>query len=142
MTHPLSPAEENELVQVIAQAEAGTTGEIRVHFDRHCSGDVLARAKRVFLHLGMEKTQNRNAVLIYIALDSRKVAIVGDEAIHNLVSQDFWDRELQTIISHFSQNKFFEGLKKAVTDTGEKLKIYFPSEGFNQDELPNDITIS
>ncbi|MEY4110587.1 MAG: hypothetical protein RLZZ46_942 [Bacteroidota bacterium] len=138
----LSAEQENFLAQAIAKAEAGTSGEIRIHFDRRCTGNPLKRAQEVFLGLGMQKTKNRNAVLIYIALDSKKVAIIGDKAIHESVRQDFWDQELKTIISHFSQKKFFEGLMKAIADTGEKLKVFFPADSINHDELPNDITTS
>jgi len=142
MNSPLSSDQEKLLIQAIINAEAGTSGEIRIHFNRICSGDSLAEAKKVFLKLGMQKTKYRNAVLIYISLDSRKVAILGDEGIHHVVSQDFWDSELQTITTYFAKNQFLEGLTKAVFDIGEKLKMYFPAESKNQDELPNDITIS
>lgn len=137
----LSPTEESELVQCIAKAESGTSGEIRIHFDRKCSGDPVARAARVFRELEMHKTVNRNAVLLYIALDSRKIAIYGDQGIHEKLSQEFWNIEIKSLLEHFSKQKFFEGLQKAVSDIGEKLKIHFPAAGNNPDELPNEITI-
>lgn len=138
----LSSGQETQLVNAIVEAEKGTSGEIRVHFDRRCTGDPVAQARKIFVHLGMQHTTHRNAVLIYVALDSRKIAIVGDEGIHQKVSPDFWNSELETIIRHFAEHQFLSGLQKAVSDIGEKLKLFFPSENINQDELPNDITIS
>ena len=38
----------------------------------------MQRAEEVFNHLGMYQTQLHNAVLLYIATESKKFAILGD----------------------------------------------------------------
>ena len=61
---------ENEklIVEAIARAEANTSGEIRVHLEGKCKGEVLDRAAWLFKKLGMQSTEARNGVLIYLSV--------------------------------------------------------------------------
>jgi len=80
--------EQKKIVEEIRKAEEQTSGEIRVHLDRHSGGDVLKKAQKIFYQLGMAHTKERNGVLIYLATDHRKFAIVGDERIHRVVPEN------------------------------------------------------
>lgn len=62
----------------IRRAEKLTSCEVRVHLDR-TRADRVSRPREVFGALGMEKTKLRNGVLVYLALESRVVAVVVDE---------------------------------------------------------------
>ena len=74
-------------------AELATSGEIRVHVEVGARKPALEVATRTFRELGMEKTQDRNGVLILLAVDRREFAILGDEGINKVVPEDFWDTE-------------------------------------------------
>ena len=65
--------EENKLqiANAIRVAEMNTSGEIRLHIEKYCKGDVLDQAAYVFGKLEMHKTKLRNGVLFYLALDDR-----------------------------------------------------------------------
>ena len=63
-----SPRDEEDIIEAIRQAEAMSTGEIRVHIDQNLTGDALATAQSLFTKLGMEKTKDRNGVLFYVCL--------------------------------------------------------------------------
>ena len=76
-----SPQEEEEIRQAVMSAELDTSGEIRVHIENTCSGDVMDRAAYIFKKLGMNKTAQRNGVLIYLAVKNRRFAILGDQGI-------------------------------------------------------------
>ena len=69
-----SKQEQDDITQAIMNAELDTSGEIRVHIENTCSGDVLDRAAFVFKQIGMNKTQLRNGVLIYLAVKNRRFA--------------------------------------------------------------------
>ena len=71
----LSLDEEQEIVQAIVQAERNTSGEIRVHIERTTELSHYDRALGVFQELEMHKTEQQNAVLIYIAVDDHKIII-------------------------------------------------------------------
>ena len=67
-----SAEEIRKLEDAIREAELKTSGEIRVHLEKKCKGDVLNRAAEVFSHLQMQKTKLRNGVLFYLAYESHK----------------------------------------------------------------------
>jgi uncharacterized membrane protein len=128
--------------QAIMNAELDTSGEIRVHIENTCKDDVMDRALLIFKKLGMEKTESRNGVLIYLAVKNRKFAIIGDEGIHAVVTDNFWENIKHKMLNHFRENKFTEGLEEAITETGKQLKKYFPHQANVVNELPDDISFS
>ena len=140
MTKILNTAEEKILVDAIAVAEKNTSGEIRVHIEKTCKGDAIEQAKVVFEKLGMTATEARNGVLIYIAEESHKFAIIGDAGIHEKVGHDFWDQSKDLMLAHFKKGEFVEGIKEAVLSCGEALKKHFPFQNNDSNELSNDIS--
>jgi uncharacterized membrane protein len=140
MTKILNTAEEKILVEAIAIAEKNTSGEIRVHIEKTCKGDAVEQAKVIFEKLGMTATEARNGVLIYIAEESHKFAIIGDSGIHEKVGHDFWDHSKDLMSQHFKKGEFVEGIKEAVLSCGEALKKYFPFQNNDSNELSNDIS--
>jgi len=136
----LTTEESNAVVAAIALAEKETSGEIRIHMENYCRGNVLERAVVLFGQLGMHNTIAHNGVIIYIAVKDRKVAIYGDKGIHEQVHDDFWQAEIQTILTHFREKKYKEGLIKVVEDVGEKLRHFFPFHADDSNELSNDIS--
>lgn len=132
--------EQQRLIEAIKAAELNTSGEIRLHVEPECSGDAYERALEVFGTLGMHATELHNGVLFYIAYDSHKLAIVGDKGIHEQVTQQFWDQEKELLLAHFKEGKHVEGLVKAITDAGDKLKVFFPYQQNDSNELSNDIS--
>ncbi|WP_416415999.1 TPM domain-containing protein [Klebsiella pneumoniae] len=99
----------------------------------------LERAMAVFISLKMDQTTQRNAVLLYIAMDSRKLAIYGDEGIHQIVGQDYWDCTITQLTNHFKSDNIAGGIVEAITDIGSKLQKYFPYLEGDKNELPDDI---
>jgi uncharacterized membrane protein len=126
--------------QAVQQAEKETSGEIRVHIENVCEGDVLDRAATVFDKLGMTQTELRNGVLFYVALKSHKFAILGDLGINAKVPQNFWESTKEIIIEHFKEGLFAEGLIEGITMAGKELKQWFPYQTDDVNELPDDIS--
>jgi uncharacterized membrane protein len=132
--------EQEEVRLAIRNAELDTSGEIRVHIENSCKGNVLDRAAFVFRQLGMEKTELRNGVLIYLAIKHRKFAIIGDKGINNVVPEGFWDAIKQEMLNSFLKNEFRDGLCNAISAVGENLKKYFPYQKDDVNELPDDVS--
>jgi len=130
------------LHQAIMNAELDTSGEIRVHIENTCKGDAMERALAVFKKLGMDKTESRNGVLIYLAIENRKFAIIGDEGIHAVVTEVFWESIKNKMMNHFRENHFTEGLVEAITETGKQLKAYFRHQSDDKNELSDDISFN
>ena len=134
--------EENKLqiANAIRAAELNTSGEIRIHIEKFCKGDVLDQAAYVFGKLEMHKTKLRNGVLFYLAIEDHKFAILGDAGINEKVSDDFWDKTKEMVLSKFKEGKLTEGLTSGILMAGEQLKKYFPYMEDDENELSNDIS--
>ena len=136
-----SPAEKNQIVAAIREAEQQTSGEIRVYIESHCRFvDPLDRAAEIFWLLKMEHTEARNAVLVYIAIRDRQLAILGDKGIHEKVGEVFWNQEVNKIISQFRRVGYADAIVKMILDIGAALKFHFPYDRKTDvNELPDDI---
>ena len=134
--------EENKLqiTNAIRVAETNTSGEIRVHIEKHCKGEVLDQAAYVFEKLAMHKTELRNGVLFYLAVEDHKFAILGDKGINEAVPDNFWDSIRDVMLSHFKQKQFATGLSKGIEMAGEKLKTQFPYQSDDTNELSDELS--
>jgi uncharacterized membrane protein len=122
----LNTADEELIIAAIKEAEHNTSGEIRVHIEKSTNKPPLDRALEVFYLLEMDRTEQRNGVLIYIATESKKFAILGDEGINKLIPDDFWNAEKELMLSHFKKGAFAKGLELAIFEVGKKIKDFFP----------------
>ena len=129
-----------EIIEAIREAEAGTSGEIRVHVKRGPAKDALDEAQLVFRKLGMHRTRLRNGVLIFLSWKSRSFAIVGDEGIHRAVGGAFWDGTRDRMQAHFSKGELGQGILAGVRGSGKELKAHFPVRADDRNELPNRVT--
>ncbi|MFM7006501.1 MAG: TPM domain-containing protein [Flavobacteriales bacterium] len=136
----LSNLEQQQVAEAIAAAEQKTSGEIRVHMENLCTEDPMKRAIAVFEKLGMQRTAARNGVLIYVALQSNQLAIIGDKGINEQVPSDFWNSTRDLMIQHFQKGQITSGLCAAITEAGAQLAAYFPHDNNDQNELTNDIS--
>lgn len=136
----LTKEQQSAIVQAIVEAEKATSGEIRVHMESSCKGDVLDNAAYVFKKLKMHKTALRNGVLFYLAVNDRKFAILGDAGINTRVPDGFWDQVKETMVAHFGKGDFATGLTQGILMAGEKLKAYFPIMANDKNELSNEIS--
>jgi uncharacterized membrane protein len=132
--------QKKQIMDAIKEAELNTSGEIRLHVEKSCKVDVLDRAAYIFKKLKMHKTEKRNGVLFYLALNNRKFAILGDAGINAVTPDNFWDDIRDTTLSHFKEGKYAEGLAKGISMAGKALKEYFPYQQDDVNELSNEIS--
>jgi uncharacterized membrane protein len=135
-----SKQEQEDIRQAIMNAELDTSGEIRVHIENTFSGEVMDRAAFIFKQLGMNKTELRNGVLIYLAVKNRRFAIIGDSGINKVVPENYWNDIKGNMLDHFRENRFTDGLIEAIASTGHHLKKHFPHKRDDVNELPDDIS--
>lgn len=137
-----SDKEQEEIITAIQEAELFTSGEIRVHLENTCPGNPEVQAKKVFNKLNMSQTEQRNGVLFYLAVKSRKFAVIGDEGIHQVVGKDFWEDTRNAMLEQFYSNKFKDGLIKGIELAGEKLRKHFPYQKDDVNELSDEISFT
>jgi len=131
---------QRRIADAITAAERHTTGEICVHVTPRCRGNVMKRAVKTFNRLHLYTTKRRNAVLIFIAYDDRKLAILGDTAIHEAVPEGFWDGEVEELTNNLKAGRPVDGLCAIIARMGERLSEYFPGERDDENELSNEVT--
>ncbi len=135
-----SDLQQQAIIKSIEKAELNTSGEIRLHVEDTCKINPVERAIEIFEKLEMHKTELRNGVLFYLAIKDKKIAVIGDKGINDIVTENFWDDVKNEIINQFKNNQFTEGICKGIEMAGEKLKIHFPFESDDTNELSNDIS--
>ncbi len=136
-----TPSEKEKIIQAIINAEKNTSAEIKVHIQNFCLGDPIKQVQKIFFKQKMHKTIHQNAVLFYIAVWNKKIAVIGDKGIHEKVTQKFWDELINDIIPAFKKNhNKCEALCNGILKVGEALAKYFPPTESNPDELSNEIS--
>ncbi len=138
----LDKESQQKVVACIQEAESKTSGEIRVFMEPHCKYmDPLDRAKEIFANLKMEKTDVRNAVIIYIAFTDRQFALFGDTAIYEKAGGPaFWQKSASIFAGHMKNHEYTEGLCQCIKELGSALAAHFPPDAtINRNELPDEI---
>ncbi|HMJ05597.1 MAG TPA: TPM domain-containing protein [Chthoniobacterales bacterium] len=136
----LSQLDNERIVAAIAATEARTSGEIRVFVRRgELADDPLLVAQQEFSKLGMQKTEERNGILIFVAPRAQKFAVVGDEGVHQKCGLEFWEKLVATMREHFKRAAFTDALVEAIESAGALLANHFPRQSADRNELPDDI---
>ncbi len=142
-SHLLTEEEQEEVKLAIQAAEFNTSGEIRVFVEAKCKEtEVMDRAVYHFNKLKMHETALRNGVLIYLAIEDRKFAIIGDSGINEKIPDNFWESTKDIMVAHFKKSEMAEGLKQGIAKVGEQLKQFFPYDKDDKNELPDEIAFS
>lgn len=138
--HFFTADQEQQMVAAIQEAEKHTSGEVRVFVESKCSYvDPVDRAKEIFFNLKMELTADRNAVLLYLAMDDHQLALFADEGIYQRLGAEYWVKEAKKILSAFTKHDYTGGICEVVSDIGQALKEQFPYEKDDKNELPDNI---
>ena len=128
-----------DIVAAIGEAEKRTSGEIRVFVSRKKIEDPVRAAQSHFVRMGMQKTRDRNAVLIFVAPRSHKFAIIGDAGVHSKCGDPFWQEVAAAMSGYFKEGQFNLGLQHGIKKAGGLLREHFPHRPDDQNELPDDV---
>ena len=124
--HFLTQVSDEAVAKAIAEAEKKTTGRIRVFISHHDVADPVAAAQHRFVHMRMDQTPERNAILIFVAPKSHKFAIIGDSGVHEKCGESFWNRTAEEMGAHFKSEKWTDALVHGIGKAGDVLGEYFP----------------
>jgi len=137
----LNTSDKQMLVQAIQAAEKTTSGEIRVHVEsRTKKGDALTRATEIFHKEKMHETKERNGVLVYVAVEDRKLAIYADQGIYDKVGVEFWYSQVQEMTAQFKNENYVQGMSVVIAAIGKALTQHFPYDRVSDsNELSDEI---
>lgn len=142
-----SEADLAAIADAVARAETATSAEIRVHLERRVHrwpgqrADALRRARKVFTHLGMHLTAERHGVLIYLAIEDRQLAVVGDEGIHRRVGDTYWETVRDVMIAELREGRALDAVLSGVAAVGGVLAEHFPRRPDDRNELSDRVSL-
>ena len=135
----LSKLEHDRISDAIRAVESKTSGEIRVFIQRgKLDVDPLIAAQKKFRKLGMHKTSEGNAILIFVAPRAHKFAVLGDKAVHEKCGEVFWQGLVDSMREHFRNERFSDALLEAIEEAGKALASHFPKRSTST-ELPDGV---
>ena len=134
-------AEQQRVVDAIRKAEQRTSGEIRVFVEsKNSYMDPVDRAAEIFYNLKMDKTNARNAVLLYIAVKDKELALFGDEGIYKATGEEYWNNAVKSMLKQITAQDVIGGMVHCINSIGETLSEKFPYNKLeDKNELPDEI---
>ena len=79
-------------------------------------------------------------MLIYVAVNDKKFVIYGDKGINEVITKDFWNSTKDVMQNHFKKGDFKQGIVDGVLKAGKELKVHFPYQTDDTNELSNEIS--
>lgn len=141
MTKLIDKESNQKIVDAIKVAEKSTSGEIRVHIQKSVKGDIFDIAKKKFDKLGMAATKQKNGVLIFVAVNDKQFAILGDKGINECVFDDFWNETADKMKKFFKKGDIATGIEAGVLSAGKALQKFFPYQKDDINELSDEVSI-
>lgn len=130
------------IASAIAASEHRHRGELRFVVEGRLSLPQLlrrltarARATQLFHRLGVDRTEERSGILVYVLLAERKVEIVADSGITAKVTQPQWDALCARMTDLFSAGRYREGALAGIDGATRLLCEHFPARADNPNEL-------
>ena len=96
-------------------------------------------AMRQFGAHGLQHTELRTGVLIFVSFAERYAEVIADAGIDQKVSPDVWRECVGSLISDIAAGRTADGFVTAIQKCADVLAEHFPPGAVNRDELPNAI---
>jgi putative membrane protein len=96
-------------------------------------------AREQFFLQGLQNTEGRTGILIFVSVAERYVEVIADKGINDVVPQGTWDKVVSDFVTQVKAGKYTQGFLTAVEDCGTILAEHFPAQVGNINELPNHL---
>ncbi len=141
---PISVLLAAQVAALAAGLLVGRTATIRHHLVSDEVQDALVAeyARRSFAEHGLARTAGRTGVLIFVSLLERRVVVLADEGIHQVLGPgERWEDVVALALSGIRDGRAAEGLEAAVRRCGEILAAHAPAPRDDRDELHNAVVL-
>ncbi len=130
----------DKIAQATKKAESLTSGEIRVVIRGACKSGLTTKQQALadFREYGLVQTRDKTGVLILVVLQKRRVEVLADKGINDIVPAGYWDGIVWTITNSFRNIGPCKGICEAVETVGQMLAEKFPRKPDDTNELPNE----
>lgn len=89
----------------------------------------------------MHRTAERHGVLIYLAVDDRTLAVVGDAGIHEKVGDRHWESVRDGMLDRLRAGAPRAALVGAIEAVGRALATHFPRRPGDVNELSDEVSV-
>jgi uncharacterized membrane protein len=121
----LTETERAQLDDGLAHARRHAGEPIDLIIDARASGSPEARAASRFESWNLPAEAKRRAVLVYACAATRGFAVVGGEEIRRVAPEAFWAQVRGELQRHFDDERYCDGLFKAVAQVAIQLHFHF-----------------
>jgi uncharacterized membrane protein YgcG len=121
----LTDAERGQLLDGLAHACRHAGEPIDLIIDARASGDPEARAVSLFETWDISAAARPRAVLVYANAATRRFAVIGGEEIRRVAPQAFWAQVHADLQHHFDDERYCDGLFKAIAQIAIQLHFHF-----------------
>lgn len=121
----LTPVERQQIEAGLATARRHAAAPLGLIVDQRAAGDHEVRAQQLFREWDLPDAERRRAVLVYACAANRRFAVVGGEEIRQLAPPSFWETLHRDLARHFDEQRYCDGLFKAVAHVAIQLRGQF-----------------
>ncbi|MCO1333907.1 TPM domain-containing protein [Microbulbifer sp. OS29] len=97
-------------------------------------------ARRHFLEQDLHSTKDRLGLLIFVSESEHYVEILADRGISKLITNDNWQRVIESFVREIKRGKSGEALLSCIEQCGDLLQQAIPTSTI-KDELSNHLII-
>lgn len=135
----LTPLEREQIAAGLATAQRHAAAPIGLIIDERAPRDHEARAQELFRAWDLPDAARQRAVLVYACAANRGFALVGGDEIRRIAPRTFWDALQRDLARHFEEQRYCDGLFKAVAHVAIELQRHFgpPGSGTPPDAVPD-----
>ncbi len=130
--HFLSRKEEVLLSARIIQFEDRTGCELVFHFRKELGEKPFERARELFYHFGLDKTEHHAAIIVVLSFTDRKYAVYVDENVVSKTEDNLWTQVGDAIAAKLKTGERLSALLTALDLAEKPLALNEPEKLKNQ----------
>jgi uncharacterized membrane protein len=101
----------------------------------------VTRAAELFELLGMDLTRLHHGVLLYLAVEDHRLAVIGDRGIHEQVGEAYWRALAAGLAARLGTARYADGIIHVIAELGGALARHFPRRPDDDNELSDDVSL-
>lgn len=137
----LTEGERETIAQRIEESEKQHTAEIAIAIESRLPWSYLSRRARarerawgVFGKMQVWDTPQNNGLLIYLLYADKRIEIVADRALAQVIDQSKWDAWVGMLYEHAHAGTWGAGLLQVIDELDQILRQHFPQTNAYSDE--------
>jgi putative membrane protein len=105
------------------------------------ANQVDQRAELEFYEAGLEKTEGKTGILLFVSLLERRAVVLADQGIHSKLPPETWENVVSLLVSGIKAKDMAGGFSKAIDACGTILSEHFPIAPDDVNELHDHLIV-